>query len=235
MPKHIGLYLRDAHAQPQLKTKNILQLIYAQARLNIPILSIYSLPQGINPAHLPSRIDDLIDLVKTLTQWKLIHTARIRVTIIGHWYDLPSRLVEPLKKLQEATRHHDTFFLNLCVHYDGQAEIVDAASIIARQVKLGRLDPEQITKETIKEALSTSYFVPPQLIITSGPHLSLHGFLLWDSATSSIFFTKKGIIDFSPQDMLLALEYYQSTRQEQLPQSKPSSNSMLIPTREKHS
>ena len=211
IPRHVGLFFRDDAGAPVAKTKCLMRLLHAATKLNIPILSIYALPAHTNPQRISHKIDDLVDLVHTLLGWQFIYQARVKVTILGHWYDLPARLVDPLKKIQESTRQHDAFFLNLCINYDGQAEIVDAASIIARQVKLGKLDPEKVTKESVKEALSTSYFVHPDLIIKSGPYVSLRGFLLWDSAHSIIFFTKKGNLEFTPQDLLRAVSYYQQT------------------------
>ncbi|MBI4448499.1 undecaprenyl diphosphate synthase family protein [Candidatus Woesearchaeota archaeon] len=209
IPKHVGLYLRDEPADSAVKTKNIQRLIFAQTKLGIRVVSFYALPAHTNPTHVPQKIDDLIDLVDTLVAWRFLYDLRIKITVLGHWYDLPGRLIEPLKKLQEQTREHDTYFVNLCLNYDGQAEIVDAVSIIARQVKMGRLDLERITKETVNDVISTSTFPAPDLIIKSGPHLSLRGFLLWDAAHSVIFFTKKSNLDFSPQDLLKGMAYYQ--------------------------
>lgn len=209
IPKHIGLFLRDYPMPSAEKSKRLMHLIFSATKLHIPIISVYSLPAHTAPDKISARIDDLTDFVESLRAWEFLYQAHIKVTILGHWYDLPARLVEPLKRLQESTREHDAFFLNICINYDGQEEIVDAASIIARQVKIGKLDPERITKESIKEALSTSYFVPPDLIIKSGPYVSLRSFLLWDSAHSIIFFTKKNINDFTPKDLLQSIAYFQ--------------------------
>src|SRR3989338_11025629 len=106
MPAHIGLYLRDGNATPAVKTRQLQQLIYAQTRLGVPVLSIYALAYNMPSVLIPTKADDLADLAQTLLAWKFVQQASIRVHVLGHWYDLPGRLVEPLTRLQEATRHN---------------------------------------------------------------------------------------------------------------------------------
>ena len=84
------------------------------------------------------------------------------------------------KQVIESTKDYDFFFTNFCINYSGHDEIVDACRLIARQVKAGKIDPNSISRETIKENLYSSYFIPPDLIIKNGK-ATISGLLLWDS------------------------------------------------------
>jgi undecaprenyl pyrophosphate synthase len=41
---------------------------------------------------------------------------------------LPQHTVDAVKKILDETKDYDCYFLNFCLHYDGQEEIVDAAA-----------------------------------------------------------------------------------------------------------
>ncbi|MGM5488559.1 MAG: undecaprenyl diphosphate synthase family protein [Nanobdellota archaeon] len=108
-----------------------------------------------------------------------------KVNVFGKWYD--TSLVDTIKNLLKQTGGSSV--INLCINYDGQEEILDACKLIARQVKAGKLDPESILKEDIKENLYTSEVSPPDVIV------QVHGapFLLWDGYTSRIIYVKESI------------------------------------------
>ena len=137
---------------------------------------------------------------------------RIKVSVLGKWYNLPNKIVEPIKKIIETTREHESFFVNLCINYDGREEIVDACKLIARKVRAEKIDPESIDKETIKDNAYSSYFIPPELIIINGKKNMKSSLLLWDSAVSSIYFSNTLWPDFSKGDLMDGIHSYQKSQ-----------------------
>ena len=137
-----------------------------------------------------------------------LHKDQIKVSVIGKWYDLPERVVSPIREIVDSTKDYDKFFVNFCVNYDGHDEIVDACRLIARQVRSEKLDPESISSEIIKENLYTSYFISPDLIIENNHEFS--GILLWDSKNSIILFTNKEWHEYTKNDFLNAIEKFQN-------------------------
>ncbi len=134
---------------------------------------------------LPSKdLEGLISFLDSLLKWEEIRKYRSRISVLGKWYELSEKVVEKIKALINETKDFDVHFLNLCINYDGQDELVDACKLISLQVKLGKLGPEGINKSVIKENLYTSGILPPNTIII--PKNRLNGFLLWDSANSRI-------------------------------------------------
>ncbi len=179
-------------------------IIKFQIERNIRILSIYMMPMK----ETLEITDQFIDFLQKLQKSDIINSNQIKVSVLGKWYDLPSRAIDPIKGLLSETKDYDKFFLNLCINYNGQEELVDAAKIIAKKVLSEKIDPENINKETIKENLYSSYFLPPNIIIKTGLRKVTHGFLLWDSISAHIYFTDKLFPDISTDDIIKGINDY---------------------------
>ncbi|MBI2129251.1 undecaprenyl diphosphate synthase family protein [Candidatus Woesearchaeota archaeon] len=214
IPKHIAISMEDSVKGKTieelygLKLKKTEEIIALAVKLNIPVATFYLTPLSIEKHEsFPSIVDALVDFFGSLSEYKALSESKIKVSVIGKWYDLPDRAVEKIKKIMDDTRDYADFFVNFCVNYDGQQEIVDAARIIGRMIKAGRLDPDVITKPLIKENIYNSYFVPPELIIKNG-RKELNSFLLWDSAHSLVYFTGKFFLGLSKNDLMAAIKFY---------------------------
>lgn len=216
MPKHVAFSIETCTQQVSENQEeknagmisNLKNSIEVGTKLDIPVLT-FQLHSG--KVH-EEDIDFLMTAIVSLNQWDYIHENQIKVTVLGKWYDLPNRLVSPIKELIDSTKDYDKFFINICLNYDGQEEIVDACKLIARQVKMGKIDPIGIDKNVVKENLYTSYFLPPDMIIKTGEDPSLHGFLLWDCADSKVYFTKTHWIDFDKDAFLNSIKWCQEVK-----------------------
>lgn len=222
MPKHIAittdgierwalknsLPYEDAYKRSFLILKSTVKL---QVSLKIPILSFYILDsksgrESQNYSHL---LDAIADMFNEMADSKLISQNKIKISILGKWYSLPGRVVDSIKGAIDKTKDYDSFFLNFCINYDGQEEIIDAVKILGMQIKSGKLDSELITKKSLKENIYSSYFIPPDLMIKNGIRKETSGFLLWDSANAKIYFTNKLWPDFDKTEFMDAIKDYQ--------------------------
>lgn len=187
------------------------KMIDLQIKLEIPIITFYLTRKKIEDTEeFIVLIDSLIKLFEDLKNDERVHKNQIKISILGKWYDLP-RIVEPIKAIIDATKNYDKFYLNLCVNYEGQEEIVDACKLIARKIKLDKIDIETIDKELIKDNLYSSYFLPPDLIIITGKRKRTNGLLLWDSGNTIIHHSNKLWPDFTKSDFLDAIKEYQES------------------------
>ncbi len=185
----------------------VIQAIEMQIKRKIPVLTIYLLPERLKKEERFSVfIGGFVEFLDKLKEADVVHKNKIKVSAFGKWYDIPGRAVEQIKKVLEGTRDYDCFFVNFCINYDGQEEIADACRLIARQINAGKLDVDSITKETIKENIYSSYFLPPDIIIKNGTIKRTSGLLLWDSVNSEIYFSGKNWPDFSEADFDKAVE-----------------------------
>jgi len=180
----------------------ILDLIDMQIKKNIPISTFYIMPIDVErPDDRNLLIDEINVFLTELDENEKIHKNKIKISILGKWYTLPSRIIDSIKKIIDDTKDYDDYFVNFCINYDGQEEIVDAAKMVARRVKLGKIDVDNVTKETVKDDLYSSYFMPPDYIIVSGKKRSMSGFLLWDSVDAEIIFLRKNFPEISIKDV----------------------------------
>lgn len=220
MPKHIAITM-GGHRLWASKNKvdyedvyrmifdKINDIIQMQVELNVPLITIYALTAKIKEfMYFSTTMDSLAHFFNELKGSEIISKNKIKISVLGKWYDLPGRVVDAIKEVIDETKDYDCFFLNLCINYDGQEEIVDACKLIARKIKAGRLDPEAITKDSIKENIYSSYFLPVDLIIKTGKEKALNGFLLWDSTNSKIFFSNRLWMDLNKDGILKAIEYW---------------------------
>ena len=222
MPKHIGIST-DGIEKWALKNDISYELAYnrnfaiikstmkLQVKLKIPIMSFYILDQKIDKEseYYPELLDSISNMFNNLAANEFVNTNKIKISVLGKWYDLPGRVVDSIKNAIEETKDYDCFFVNFCINYDGQEEIVDAFKLLGMQIKSGRIDPELIDKDSIKENLYSSYFLPPDLIIKNGNRKETSGFLLWDSVNTKICFTNKLWPDFDKTEFLDAIKDYQ--------------------------
>ena len=210
MPRHIAIAMeKELEDTYNKRTSLIKDFVNIQIKLNIPIITIFLLSSGAkNSENFSFLMDDLAKLFNEIISNNKIHKDQIKVSVLGKWYDLPERVVNPIREIIESTKDYDRFFLNFCVNYDGHEEIVDACRIIARQIKSEKIDPESISRQLIKENLYSSYFISPDLIIENSREFS--GLLLWDSKNSMIVSTGKQWPEFTKSDLFKAIGAFQN-------------------------
>lgn len=224
IPKHIAINLGgitkwaekenislvDAFRKSFAIVEDVIKL---QTKLDITILSVYILPETSKKSQqFSTLLDSFVQFLDKVSFGELINKSKIKVTVLGKWYDLPGRVVEHIKSVIEETKDYDSFFLNFCVNYNGKEEIVDACKLIARQVQAKKLNPELITRAVVKENLYSSYFMPPDLIIKNGSRREQSSFLLWDSVHSFLHFSEKPFPEITRGDILKGIKEYQRNR-----------------------
>jgi len=220
LPKHIAITmngnltwsLKHGKPLPDAYRKGfdvVNSVIQAQTELGIPVLTFHILPERlIDLKEFPIFMELLIEFLAELKSNKTIKNNQVKVSVLGKWYELPGRLIEPIKDILDETKEYDRFFLNMCINYSGHEEIVDACRLIARKVAAEKLHPDAINRDVVKENLYCSFFVPPDLIICTGSSRELEGLLLWDSAHSVIHQSERLWPDFTQADFEKAIDEY---------------------------
>ncbi|MBN1502464.1 undecaprenyl diphosphate synthase family protein [Candidatus Woesearchaeota archaeon] len=206
IPKHIIINTQtrlpglEPDKEDEIKKKSVENISLAadlQIEFRIPILTVSFDSDICRDAELSEFIETLIEKA---------NQNKVRVSVIGSWYDLRGDIVDDLKKLINETQDYDNLFLNLCINYDGQQEIVDACRVIIRKIIFNNLEMDSINKELIKQNLYSSYFLPPDLIIECSNRF--RGTFLWDCINSIVYCTNKTFDMFSKLEFTKALESY---------------------------
>ncbi len=141
----------------------------------------------------------------------VIKKHQVRVKAIGRKNLLPEKLQKLINDVEEQSKNNDKFYLNVALAYGGRAEIVDATKELAQLVKVGKLEPEQMSEELIEEHLYTKHLPQqePDLIIRTGSESRLSNFLLWQAAYSELFIVDVYWPDFREIDLQRVIRDYQ--------------------------
>ncbi len=135
---------------------------------------------------------------------KEIDEDGVRIRIIGQRKRLSSQLQEAIKKAEETTQNNREGILNIALNYGGKAEIVEAVKKIIKK----RVPFNKISEKLIEANLWTSGEPNPDLIIRTGGEKRISNFLIWQSAYSELYFSKKYWPDFTERDLDKAFETY---------------------------
>jgi tritrans,polycis-undecaprenyl-diphosphate synthase [geranylgeranyl-diphosphate specific] len=186
-------------------------------KLNVKYVTLYTFSTE-NFARNQKEVEEIMRIagerfLKLLTDER-IHKNKVHVKVLGRTNMLPESLQQRIMDVEKATEGYDNQFLNFAFAYGGRAEIVDAARVIAEQVKAGELEPEDIHESTFEKYLYTAHMTKqdPDLIIRTSGEERLSGFLVWQSAYSELVFLDVYWPDFRFIDLLRAIRTFQRRR-----------------------
>jgi len=181
------------------------------AEIGLKYLTLYAFSSE-NWSRPQSEINALMELlVNTITkETKTLMKNNIRLVAIGNLHDLPKKCLKNLNVAIEKTAQNSKMTLVLALSYSSKNEIVRAMQHIAKNIKSGQMDIEDINEETIKNHLYTHNIPDPELLIRTSGELRISNFLLWQIAYSELYFTKILWPDFRRDNLIEALLDYQS-------------------------
>ena len=125
----------------------------------------------------------------------------MRMSFIGDLTRLEPELQEKAKTLTDITSQKPGLHVNLAINYGGRDEIVRAVR---------KLDPNNITEESLAAALDTRGMPDPELLIRTGGEMRLSNFLLWQLAYAEVYVTDILWPDFGIKELHKALEWFET-------------------------
>ena len=144
---------------------------------------------------------------------KRADTENIRVKVLGDITALSSGMQKSIINCMERTKNNTGVTFNIALNYGGRDEIVKAVKKIAKDVKMGKIEPDDIDEEMISNNLYTAGMPDPDLLIRTSGELRLSNFLPWQVVYSEFLFVDKNWPDFTEEDLDNAIiEYQKRTR-----------------------
>lgn len=131
-----------------------------------------------------------------------------RVVFLGERTALEPKYQDLMEEIETKTAHNTGMTLNIAVNYGGRQEIVRAARQLARQVKEGKLRPEDITEEAMSAQMYTCGQRDPDFILRPSGEKRLSNFMLWQAAYSELVEMDVLWPDFTRADLDAALEEF---------------------------
>lgn len=220
IPQHIAIIMdgngRWAQERGQVRTAGhiegvaALQRVTADCcRLGVKYLTLYAFSTE-NWNRPNDEVTALMGLVLTHLTEELFDKNHVRMRVTGDRSRLPEAVREKLEWMEQHTAHYDVMTVTLAISYSSRWEITDAVKKIAEEVKQGFLLPADITEQTISKHLDSSFQPDPDLLIRTGGELRISNYLLWQIAYSELYFTPVYWPDFNNDELLKAVEYYQT-------------------------
>lgn len=136
----------------------------------------------------------------------------VRVNVMGYAERLPEKTKKAVDDAIEQTKNNTGMILNFALNYGSRAELTTAVQAIASEIEAGNLTSNEITEDTISQALMTNSVKPyndPELLIRTSGEERISNFLLWQIAYSELVFTDVLWPDFSAADLKENISIFQ--------------------------
>jgi undecaprenyl diphosphate synthase len=132
----------------------------------------------------------------------------MRVRVIGDKSGLDDKIVAKINELEEITKDATGLKFTIAINYGGRDEIRRAVTRIAEDVVASKFAPEDITEDLISSYLDTGGIPDPDLLIRTSGEERLSNYLPWQLAYTEFYFTDVLWPDFTKEDLLTAIRYY---------------------------
>ena len=133
----------------------------------------------------------------------------VRFQVVGEMERLPKPVQDKLRETMEHTAQNSAMTMVVALSYSARWEITKAVRDIARSVKDGEMNIDDITEEAVSRHMATNFMPDPEVLIRTGGELRISNFLLWQIAYSELYFCDTFWPDFGEEDLREAIANYQ--------------------------
>ena len=200
MPRNYG------HVQG---SKNVERICEEAHNLGVKYLTVYAFSTE-NWKRPQDEVDALMNLLRKYMKncLKTAEKNRMRVRVLGDKTALDSDIQQKIADLEEATKNNDGLNFQIALNYGSRDEMIRAMKKMCADCKSGQIEVEQIN-ETMFETYLDTYSIPdPDLMIRTSGEQRLSNYLLWQLAYSEFYFTDVLWPDFTKEELIKAIEYY---------------------------
>ena len=141
---------------------------------------------------------------------KIMQNDNIQLRMLGSDKELSQEIRDQIDRVRELTKDNDGIVWNIALNYGSREEITHSVKEIAKKVKSGEVEPDNITEQDIEDNLYTSGQPDVDLLIRTSGEQRLSNFMLWQVSYAEFWYTDKHWPEFSEQDLRQAIIDYQS-------------------------
>ena len=219
-PEHVAIILdgngrwakqrgRERTYGHQVGAANVKTIVRAAGHMGIKVLTLYAFSTE-NWKRPSIEVRFLMKLFKNylISQLRELVEDNVQVHIVGEPSALSDGLRKEIAQCEKDTAGNDGLILNVAINYGGRMEIVQGVQQIAQQVKEGKLEPSDITEETITASLYPSDAKDVDLMIRTGGESRISNFLLWQISYGELYFTPVLWPDFTEAELQKAVDWF---------------------------
>ena len=149
-------------------------------------------------------VDYLMNLMRQYLKDSLKNAKKdnMRVRVLGRREGLAEDIQAAMDRLEESSRDYTGLNLQLAINYGGRDELIRAVKRFADS------NEDDLTEEVLSSYMDTAGIPDPELMIRTSGEYRTSNFLIWQLAYSEFYFVDKHWPDFSEEDAIKALLYY---------------------------
>ena len=189
--------------------KTVEKTVELAARMGIQYLTVYGFSTE-NWKRSSEEVGALMQLFRyyMVRLLKIAKANNVRVKMIGERSRFDQDIIEGINRLEDETRENTGLTFVIAVNYGGRDEITRAVKRLAAACQEGKLNPQDITEQTIEACLDTAGIPDPDLLIRTSGEIRLSNYLLWQCAYTEIYVTDCLWPDFDQEELEKAVAAY---------------------------
>lgn len=189
--------------------ENLEKICSVAKELGVKYLTVYAFSTE-NWKRSKEEVDALMKLFRNYMKKciKISRDNKMQVHVIGDPTAFDPDLQEKIKELEEYSSQYDELYFQIALNYGSRDEIKRAVQKIAEDVKAEKLNPEEISEQTISDYLDTKGLPDPDLLIRTSGEERLSNFLMWQLAYTEFYFTDVAWPDFDKAEFEKAIAKY---------------------------
>jgi len=189
--------------------KVVEQTVEDAARLGIKYLTVYAFSTE-NWKRSEEEVDALMQLFRYYAKrlLKIANENNVRVKFIGERNRFAPDIIAGINSLEETSAKNTGLTFCIAVNYGSRDEIRRGMTQMMEDCRDGKIQPKEITEETISSYLDTAGMPDPDLLIRTSGEERLSNFLLWQLAYAEFYFTDVLWPDFNKEELVKAIRAY---------------------------
>lgn len=177
-------------------------------RLGVKYLTLYTFSTE-NWNRPTDEVAALMGLVLSSLEDEIFMKNNVRFRVVGDMGRLSENVRQKLRETEEHTAANSAMTMVVALSYSSRWEIAEAVKNIAKGVKDGSINPDDITEQTVDRHMQTCFMPDPDLLIRTGGELRISNYLLWQIAYSELYFCDTFWPDFDEEALHKAIASYQ--------------------------
>ena len=189
--------------------ENLEKICSVAKELGVKYLTVYAFSTE-NWKRSKEEVDALMKLFRNYMKKciKISRDNKMQVRVIGDPTAFDPDLQEKIKELEEYSSQYDELYFQIALNYGSRDEMKRAVQKMAEDVKAEKLNPEEISEQTISDYLDTKGLPDPDLLIRTSGEERLSNFLMWQFAYTEFYFTDVAWPDFNKAEFEKAIAKY---------------------------
>lgn len=225
IPQHVAVVMdgngrwAKAKGLPRMSGHNagmkaMKEIVKRSSTLGVKHLTVYAFSTE-NWKRSVEEVNGIFGLIVVYVEKELaeLHANNVKVSVLGDYSQLPQASIDSLERALKTTENNTGLQFHIALNYGGRDDVRRSVVDIAKLVKAGEIQPEDIDEQLISDYLWTGKHhieaPDPELIIRTSGELRLSNFLIWQAAYSEFVFTDVLWPDFTPEEYERCIEEFQ--------------------------